>query len=283
MTVTAVQPEHELLPNGKRIHFERTQTLAWKVIIALLAASFVAGLYFGLLQVDWHVWIGSLHFRIFYLKNWWDSLLPYNWWVLYRHGAFRDLAEPAIAVMGVLTLLAQPKYWNAKVSTLRLATAPLVILLLTFGLGIAGIWLLHFALPAAWAAIFGHHVLPYTAWLGKVSAGNLIIGAGIGLVLHRYWGPVGATIQGYQLDRAVDRAQARGRVPLWVRWPLSAPLIRKRFSRMWRENAVIDDVGTSRRLAIAGVTLFAILIVLLGLAGHYYVGVLHHTIPYLAP
>lgn len=247
------------------IHARRFQMLYWSLITGAVFAAFIAGLYFGILQCNWHV---------FSLKLWWDNLFHQAWWPTYRHTAFRDIPEPAFAIMGALTALAKPKLWARRVSTLRLVTAPVVMAVATFALGIAGTWLLNYA--------FGHPVLAAGA------AGNLLLGFVIGRILHVYWGPVGATYQGMLLDGPAERAARRGQLPKWVRRWYVPPQLRERMAVMYL-NELAPDVTTpgapSRLrhvLTIVGVTAF-ILIAALGFLGHFGVGVAHITLPYIQP
>jgi hypothetical protein len=246
------------------IHARTLQMLYWSLITGAVFAAFVAGLYFGILQCNWHV---------FSLKAWWDGLFHQAWWPTYRHTAFRDIPEPAFAIMGALTALAKPKQWAKRVSTLKLVTAPLVMAVATFALGIAGTWLLNYA--------FGHPILASDA------AGNLSLGFIIGRILHVYWGPVGATFQGQLLDGPAERAARRRRLPKWVRRPYAPPQLRERMAVMYL-NELSPDVTTPgapsrlrRWLLVIGVIMF-ILIAALGIIGHYWVGT-NHTIPYIQP
>lgn len=302
--IRALGRSQAFLLSGERVHGRLVQSLYWSAAAALLGAAFVAGLYDGVLQVRWYVHVGSFHLELFYLKGWWDGLFPYNWWPLYRHAAFRDIAEPAVATMAVKTLLASRKWWGVRVGNVRLLTAPLVVVFLTLGLGVLGVWLTDFALPAVWAwacSGLGHPGFKVSAhFLGKASASQLVLGFVIGQAVHRYWAPVGATLQGAFLDRAVDRRQAvvnRARIPMdravridlagwhivpaWVRLPLSPPVIRERFAEMWRGNADVKiRKGHGKVIALA--TVFVVLVTLLGLVGHYWAGA-GHTVPYLFP
>lgn len=255
------------MPSGRHIHLRLPQTIAWGVVAGALGALIVAGGYFALLEMNWHV---------FSLKAGWDNLFSYSWWPTYRHTAFRDLAEPAFAVMGVKTLMAKQKYWGERVSTLRLATAPFILILMTFALGIAGTFLLNYAFP--------HPILQQ----GKV--GNLLVGAGIGLVLHRFWAPIGATLQGMILDDTADRAANKTTVPLWVKYPLSPPVIRERFMGMYRYSlkspgisVFTKDHTTARKWIVIGIVFVAALLAVLGFLGHYWVGTLGHTIGWFQP
>lgn len=283
--LSEMERESRTLLGGKPVRFRTEQMLVWSVVVGLLAASFIAGLYFGVLEVNWHV---------FWLKPGWDKdawgLVHSGNWALYRHAAFRDQAEPAIATMVVMSFLARSKWWGVRVRPVRLVTAPVVLLAMVFGLGIFGVWAIDFGLPNAWHHIFGALGHPgyriRLSFLGKLSVETLVYGYVMGRVLHRYWAPVGATIQGYQIDRAVDRAKSRGKdgiVPLWVRLPLSPPVIRERFGYIWRHDASIDLGGNVHKVLLALLGIVIVLVTLLGVLGHYYVGVLGHSVPFLAP
>lgn len=244
------------------IHLRPVQMTLWGIVAGLIGAGFIAGLYFGITQCNWHV---------FYLKNDWDSLLPYKWWPVYRHTAFRDIPEPAFATMGVMTLLAKRSYWDKRVSTLRLVTAPLAVAVITFGLAILGTWLLNYA--------FGHPVLQWHA------AGNLALGFVIGRLVHFYWAPVGATLQGQLLDGPAERAVRRRRIPSWVHLPVVPVQVRERFAKMYLDVRAPDVEtpeavsGVRKWLIVAGVMVFT-LVTILGLLGHYWAGA-GHTIPWI--
>lgn len=302
--IRALGKSQALLLTGDRVHGRFVQSLYWSVAAALLGAAFVAGLYDGILQVHWYIHVGDFHVELFYLKNWWDDLFPYNWWPLYRHAAFRDIAEPAVATMAVKTLLASRKWWGVRVGNARLLTSPLVVVVLTLGLGVLGVWLTDFAFPAVWAwtcTELGHPGFKVSArFLGNASASQLALGFIIGQVVHRYWAPVGATLQGAFLDRAVDRRQAIVGaagvstdealridaagwhiIPAWVRLPLSPPVLRERFAEMWRGNLAVK-IRKGHGKVIALMLVFVALVTLLGLVGHYWAGA-GHTVPYLFP
>lgn len=302
--IKALGKSQALLLTGDWVHGRLVQSVYWSAAAALLGAAFVSGLYDGILQVHWYVHVGSFYLELFNLKYGWDHLFPYNWWPLYRHAAFRDIAAPAVATMAVKTLLASRKWWDKRVGNARLLTAPLVVVVLTLGLGVLGVWLTDFAFPAVWAwacSELGHPGFKVSArFLGTLSASQIILGIVIGQVVHRYWAPVGATLQGASLDRAVDRRQAIVGaagvstdealridaagwriVPAWVRLPLSPPVIRERFAEMWRGNAAVK-IRRGHGKVIALATAFVVLVTLLGLVGHYWAGA-GHTVPYLFP
>jgi hypothetical protein len=250
------------LPNGNFIKFRTEQTIIWSVILGFLFAGFAAGLYFGITQVNWH---------IFWLKPDWDGLFKYPWWATYRHVAFRDIPEPAFATLGVYTILAKPKYWAQHVNTWRLAFTPLLIIILIFALGVAGTWLLYFA-PWANAHVFATAV----AWH---SAGNLVLGFIIGHFMRYLWQPVGATIQGRILEPRADKAANAHRVPLWASLPVAPPPVRERFTGLYNKSLTVTgnlyDSNPWRVVLITVMVVVFIAVTALGLLGHYWVGTGH--------
>ena len=316
--ITNLGTAEATLLTGKNVRGRFIQSAYWGLSIGFLAAAIIFGFYDGILQIRWYVHIGSLYFQIFWLKGWWDHLIRYPWWTLYRHGAFRDLAGPAIATVGAKTVMAARKHWNTRVSGLEVAGRGLAVLGLTFALGVLGIWLIDFSLPAAWAWVtsaVGHPGFKVSAhFLGKLSVPQLFLGLFvIGPVVHRVWAPAGATLQGALMDWAVDRKQSvvqqasadlaasipgNGKsismdeavvidragwhiIPAWVRLPLAPPVIRERFSEMWRGN---EQVKTRKghRAAIMILAVFLFLVMCLGMVGAHWAA-LGHTVPYLFP
>jgi hypothetical protein len=267
--VTAPQPKagkYGALPNGRHIHFRLPQTIVWSVLAGLAGAGFIAGLYFGILEVNWH---------IFWLKPDWDGLFHQAWWATYRHTAFRDIPEPAFATLGVYTLLAKPKYWDKKVANWRLAVTPFAVIILTLALGVLGTWLLYFA---PWA--HGHDFSKVILWH---SLGNLVLGFIIGHFMRYLWQPVGATFQGRILERGADRSAAINRAPMWVQLPLAPPVIRERFTRLFDASKGVQGDLYEHSRTRAWFIFFAVLVfavvTVIGLYGHYWVGAGHH--PYL--
>jgi hypothetical protein len=239
------------------IHASKIQMTIWSILAGLAGAGFVAGLYFGILQVNWH---------IFWLKPGWDGLFKNAWWPIYRHTAFRDIAEPAFATLGVYTLLAKDKY--KRVKTWRIVVTPLAVIVGTLALGVLGTYLLNWGLP--------HAVRTDLAWH---SAGNLILGFIIGHTMRYLWAPVGATLQGNILEGAADKAAARKRVPVWVYLPLSPPVIRTRFMKLYDASKDVTgnlyDSSPARAWLIGFMVLVFVVVTAVGIIGHYWIGTGH--------
>lgn len=268
------------IPVPKKIRFALPQTVVWSIIAALIGSGFVAGLYFSIFEVNWH--IGS--FELFNLKPWWDGGM--GWvhsasWDLYRHG-LRDLLEPAFATMGVKTVLAKKKYWSHHCPTWRLALTPPLIIALGIGLATGGVWLLDFGLPDAWhKAALGTVTAP--AWISHSSWQVIVLGIVIGLILHPLWGPVGASLQGRMVKRSVERKAPHE--PLWVKLPLAPPTMRERWVVIaggFVPGSKSLDTGRADRWVVSSMLFVGILITLLGLLAQHWIG-LGHSVPYLAP
>jgi len=141
-----------------------------------------------------------------------------------------------------------------------------------------GIWLINYALPDLWHALFVHHVLRNPvhmshplAWLGTYLSGYpwqpVVIGIVAGLVVHRVYAPAGNTVQLYFVGRSVDRTRdafAAGEpnpgryLPRWP-WP---PVIRERAAWIMQSDQPVPDRTRDIRWAVRIVTVvFAILAV----------------------
>lgn len=291
---TAAVPKH-ILVNGRRIRFRWGQMTLWSAVAGFAGACFVAGLYLLLLQVHWYVHIGSARFEIFNLKPWWDGLFSSKSWVLYRHG-LRDLGEPAAATIAVMTLLAKPQWWGVRLSTLRLAITPVVLAVVAIALITGGIWLLDFGLPALWHHLWGGYRVTAPPWIARSSWQNLVLGFIIGKVLHRIWVPAGATLQGYRIDRAVNRALLTGSRPRWTGLPVVPPVLRERFSWDYEGKrlkvrpgiSALDIAGSMSRPTRTNRVLMAVLaaaglvFTVIGGIAKFWIAT-HHGFPYLAP
>jgi hypothetical protein len=288
-----------ILWNGQRVKLRLPQMLVHGVIGALLFGCLAAGFYFGGTQVDWH--IPGVPWHIWLKPTWdagrfWPSWLGH--WAQYRHTAFRDQAEPEVATLGVLTLIAKPRWWPVRVSTARLVAAPFILIIGVFGLGILGVWLNLTGLPWLWAHAWaeagrpGYNLDGAFAWAARFSVFVLVWGFLAGRVLHRWWAPVGATIQGFILDRSADRYRdltrdsGRDRIPLWVRLPLVAPVVRERWSHLYLlpdDGRTLVHGGRLKRFVLTVGVAAGVWLILLGIIGHYVVGTFGVHVPYLAP
>lgn len=279
---------------GKYIHGRVAQMIAWSAIVGALGVGLPAGWYYLLMQTDWYVHLGPIYFHIFFLKNWWDGtgvwqarggmgFIRSKSWSLYRHLAFRDQLEPAIFGMAIVTLLAKPKTWKTRVGLPRLIASPFILVALAIGMGLAGTWLIYFGLPNAWYGMGLHHL--NTGFISKLSLPTLLLAFVMGKVLHRVWGPVGATLQGLQIDRSVDTAKLADHIPLWVRYPVVPPVIRERFSWVWEHDATVTQrkkLGKWARFALTAFIVLSFLVMIVGLIAKYWIAKGHHF-PYLAP
>ena len=283
---TGFKSAERIKVNGKPVRMRLLQMLAWGVILALCGAALVAGLYFNILEVSWHIHIGRWNVQLFYLKHWWDGGMGFIHsasWVLYRHG-IRDILEPALATMAVKTILAKSKWWNVRVSPVRIALTVPALTALALAMAAGGIWLADFGLPAAWHAFFGTRVVTVPAWLANLSPEVILPGLVIGLILHRLWAPCGATLQGDFMDRAVERARRSGtdHVPPWVRFPVAPVQLRERFSWIMAHETYIRQRSRIPRWLIVTVAVVTIYLIVTGFIAHYWIGA-GHSFPYLAP
>ncbi len=271
-TATAVMPKH-IPVNGKPVRFRLIQVLYWSAAVAVAGAALVAGGYYLITQQK---------YGTFTLKDNWDNLFHYASWKLYRHGV-RDLGEPAIATLWVKTILAKPSTWNKRAGPVRLIATPFLVIAIAGAMIIGGIWLLDFGFPNLWHAFGWHHLMlaGYGAHLWA-TAQTVLLGVIIGLVIHRLWAPAGATIQGYYVDKSVDRAILTGHTPAWVTYPLAPPMVRERFSWIMSHDPVVSEHGKVDKWVIIPTTVFIALIVIVGLIAHFWIGT-GHPFPVLAP
>lgn len=279
VTARAPGKKETILVCGAKIRFHELQKYLWVGIAGFFGALIFAGWYFGFFEVNWH--IGSV--ELVNLKPWWDGGMGFihsKAWPVYRHG-YRNLGEPAGAVMFGRTIMVNRKYWGTRLDTWRLAVTPVILLTVAFVLITGGVWLLNFGLPHAAVTFLGHY-----------SAGNLLLGGLIGLVLHPIWAPVGSTLQGDYIDRSVAwtrRIRKTGAPgthnysPPWVRLPLAPPTLRERWCWIMTTVPEILSRGKAHRALAAGIIAFLVLSAMLGFVGHYLVGVFGIHVPYLAP
>jgi len=293
-TVPAHRKPQPVLWNGEHIKGRWLQTRVWGAILGVLVVGLIAGIYFALWQVNWYVHVGPVHFGLFNLKRswdggtWWPSWLGH--WADYRHYAFRDELEPAVATLIVLSLLAGEKYWKYRLPAWQVAVRVVAVLVLAIGLGVLGVYLRDFGLPGAWAHSAtaaghpGYNLRSGFGWAGKISLFTLAWGALMGFVLHRLWAPAGATIQGYWTDRLADRGRGRKHPAWYIRWPFSPPVVRERYSELYLHPEItIAKPGKASRWLIGIITFVVVLLVPLGLLAKWGIGAHHVHVPYLAP
>ena len=248
-TVTAALPAipRHITVNGHRIHLRLVQQLIWSVAAATAGAYIISALYYLITQVNW-TYNGH---TIMYLKNDWDYLFNTSWWEAARHD-IRDVYEGALATLFVKSLMANWKKAHLeRVGAFRLVTAPLLIMVVTLPIVVAGIWVINFGGPWLWHHTVGHRVLHLSvtlpAWLNTyLSTWNwqpLVIGIITGLVVHRLYRPIGNTVQLFFIEIGVTRARSTGKIPVWVRNPLTPPVIRERFAWMMDNDVPVERHG----------------------------------------
>ena len=94
-------PPKRIPVNGRPIRLRWLQQVIWSFLAANVGALIIAGLYYLVIQVRWH--LGS-HTYLF-LKPSWDHLFSYGGWVADRHN-IRDVYEALLATLFVKSLLA---------------------------------------------------------------------------------------------------------------------------------------------------------------------------------
>jgi len=260
-------PRH-IKVNGHRIHLRLVQQLIWSFAAATAGAYIISAVYYLLTQVHWT----SGGHTILFLKPQWDGLFKTSWWQTARHD-IRDVYEGALATLLVKSLMANwKKAHGERVGAFRLAIAPLLIIIAALPVVVAGIWVINFGGPWLWHHTLHHRVLHLTvampAWLSTfLSTWNwqpLLIGIIAGLVVHRLFRPAGNTIQLFFIELAVTRTRATGIIPAWVRYPLTPPVIRERFTWMIDNNVPIEKHGAWVKVIAPVMTAILIVLALYG-------------------
>jgi hypothetical protein len=260
-------PRH-IKVNGHRIRLRLVQQLLWSFAAATAGAYIISALYYLITQVHWT----SGGHTVLYLKPGWDGLLKTAWWPLARHD-LRDVYEGVLATLLVKSLMANWKRKNLdEVGALRLITAPLLIIGAALPIVLLGIWVVNFAGPWVWHHTVGHRVVHLAvhlpSWLDTyLSTWNwqpLLIGIIAGLVVHRLYRPVGNTVQLYFIERAVNRARATGSTPVWVRHPLTPPVVRERFAWIMESDLPVERHGAWVRIVTPAMTAIFILLAIYG-------------------
>jgi hypothetical protein len=259
--------EHPLVL-GHKIRGRRKQQLIWIGMSVLLGSGFIAGLYWLVLQQDYHNLISALPPHTS-LKAWWDGGMGFirsGRWPVERH-SIRDLGEPAAWTMIGATILGKAKTTRLlPLSSLVIAPVILLALLVAGAFGIA--WVINFGFLAK--------VPDQLSWQ------QILLGMALGRVLHYLWNPIGATVR-YHIVAHSAHGTA---IPLWVRYPLMPPAWRE----MWAELRATARPGTTpareeshglRVIVPVAVFLF-LLVAIVGNLAKY--GVAHGThIPVMNP
>ncbi len=245
-------PPRRIPVNGRPIRLRWLQQIIWLFLAANVGALVIVALYYLFVQLRWH--IGGHTFL--YLKPDWDNLFTFRGWAADRHD-LRDVYEAVLATLFVRSLLAnwRKKGWRAR--GWYVALAPILIVVAAFPVVVAGIWLINYALPYLWRAIFAHHVLhnpvhmpPRLHWLGTYLASYpwqpAVIGILAGLVVHRIYAPAGNTVQLHFIGRSVDKTRDAiaaaeqdpyRHLPRWP-WP---PVIRERAAWIMSSGQPVPD------------------------------------------
>ncbi len=254
--------------NGHRIRLRLVQQLIWTFAAATAGAYIISALYYLITQVHWT----SGGHTVLYLKPGWDGLLTTAWWPVARHD-LRDVYEGVLATLLVKSLMANWKRKNLdEVGALRLVTAPLLIIVAALPIVIVGIWVVNFFGPWVWHHTVGHRVVHLAvhlpSWLDTyLSTWNwqpLLIGIIAGLVVHRLYRPIGNSVQLYFIERAVNRARATGSIPVWVRYPLTPPVVRERFAWMMESDVPVEKHGAWVSIITPVMTAIFVLLALYG-------------------
>jgi hypothetical protein len=292
-------PKPEPIPvNGKVIRNRTLQQIIWSVALGVVVFGFFfSGWYDGGIQVHWYIHIGSFYWSLPWPKDGWDDnawgiLGPHTWlvnttnWGLqfgYRH-ALRNVLLPAFAVMGALSVAGGAR---KPASVWYSILAPFLVLATAVVLIIGGMWL---ALRVGTGSLTAQQV----NWLHL--AESLVLSFVIGKALHYEWRPAGTRIQHFLMERLVDR-HLRGEgayLPVWVERPVLPPTARETGWQIYEEDLASGEAGrlaaegrTRRSSLIFWVASLAVALVFgvdfIGAIGHVWVGILHHTFPYLFP
>jgi hypothetical protein len=255
-------PPKRIPVNGRPIRLRWLQQIVWLFLAANVGALVISALYYLFIQVRWH--IGGHTFL--YLKPDWDNLFTFRGWAADRHDV-RDVYEAVLATLFVRSLLANWRKKDRRAPAWYVAISPVLIVLVAFPIVAAGIWLINYALPFLWHAIFAHHALrnpvhmpPRLDWLGTYLTGYLwqsaaLVGILAGLVVHRVYAPAGNTVQLYFIGRSVDKTRdaiAAGEqnpyrhLPRWP-WP---PVIRERAAWIMNNDLPVPDRTRNITLAV---------------------------------
>jgi hypothetical protein len=278
------------------IPHEKAQMRGQIIVAGVLIGLIVSGLYFGVTQVHWtfgQLWSG------FWLKHAWDDttgayLSQHTWfinpanWVYYRHNV-RNLGIPSLAIFGVMSIFTASNYSGKQYRGWRLLLSLVLFFAVFVVLVCAGTWagLFFIHRPGPAGSFFTMH--DYILWV--------VLGIAMSQILHRLFGPVGASLQSKWVELAVDNwwRKGAGVYPAWVRRNYIAPVTaRRRFDEVAQKDwmtgeakALINagpNVLSKLTWWVAGLVVpFALALAALGVVGHILVGVFGISVPYLAP
>ena len=254
-------PPKRILVGGKPIRLRWLQQIIWSFLAANIGALIISALYYLFVELRWHV---GGH-TILNLKPDWDNLFSFRGWSADRHD-IRNVYEALLATLFVKSLLADWRKKDRRAPAWYVAISPVLIVVVAFPIVAAGIWLINYALPFLWHALFSHRVLhnpvhmPHNlAWLGTYLSGfhwqPVVIGILAGLVVHRVYAPAGNTVQLYFIGRSVDKTRdaiAAGQDHPYrhlPRWPW-APVIRERAAWIMDNNLPVPDRTRDIRWAV---------------------------------
>ena len=257
-------PPKRIPVNGRPIRLRWLQQVIWSFLAANVGALIIAGLYYLVIQVRWH--IGS-H--------------------TYRH-AIRDVYEAVLATLFVKSLLANWRKGIWRAPAWYVVLSPVLIVVVAFPIVAAGVALIDHALPWLWHHIFAHRVLHNPAhlpsrldWFGTYLSGYpwqpVVIGILAGLVVHRVYAPAGNTVQLYFIGRSVDRTRdaiAAGEenpdrhLPRWP-WP---PVIRERAAWIMTSRQPVPDRTFDIRWAVRLMMITFAALAIYGAYARYWIG-----------
>jgi hypothetical protein len=258
-TAPAVRPPKKILIHGQPIRLRWLQQIIWSFLAANVGALVISALYYIFVQLRWP---GVGHHTVLYLKQDWDNLFTFKGWPQDRHDV-RDVYEGVLATLFVKSLLANWKKGGWHAPAWYVAISPLLIVLVAAPLVTLGVFLLNHAFPWLWRRWFGTRMLanpvhlPHSvAWLGTYIAGfpwqPFVLGALVGLIVHRVYAPAGRTVQLYFIGRSVDKTRdaitagvpeenARHHLP---HWPMP-PTVRERAEWIMDQGLAVPDRGKS--------------------------------------
>ena len=161
-------PPKRIPVNGRPIRLRWVQQIIWSFLAANVGAWVISALYYLFVELRWH--IGGHTFL--YLKPDWDNLFSFRGWAADRHD-IRNVYEAVLATLFVKSLLANWRKHDRRAPAWYVLLSPILIVVVAFPIVAAGVWLINYALPYVWHALFTHHLLRNpvhitgrVAWLG---------------------------------------------------------------------------------------------------------------------